>query len=74
MAAVLKEEHLLQKKKEQEIKKLEDLEQNLRDSQEFENWNKEQKQLEKIKEMENQQRKKVEMELARELAMKAYQE
>lgn len=74
MAAVLREEKKLREREEQEKKRLKDLEENLRDSTEFDNWKNEQKEKEKIERMEHMQRKKIEMELSRESAMKAYNE
>ena len=51
-----------------------ELEVNLRDDTEYQNWQKDMKDKDRYEELENQQRKKIEMELAREAAMKAYQD
>ena len=51
---------------------MKDLEVNMRDESEFENWQKEMKEKDKYEQLEAQQRKKIEMELAREAAMEAY--
>ncbi|KAL4453394.1 hypothetical protein ABPG74_017601 [Tetrahymena malaccensis] len=74
VAAILREDKHLQKKQDDENKRIKDLEWNMRDSAEFENWKEEQKYKEKLENIEYQQRKKIEMELARESAMKAYEE
>ncbi len=46
----------------------------MRDSAEFENWQKEMKYKDKLEAMENMQRKKVEMELARDAAILAQED
>jgi hypothetical protein len=48
-----------------------DLEINMRDSGEFEEWKREMKEKEELERLEYQQRKKIEMELAREAAVRA---
>lgn len=53
---------------------MKELQMNMRDVSEHENWKKEQKEKDKYDEMETQQRRKIEMQLAREAAMKAYLE
>ena len=50
---------------------MKDLEMNMRDESQHENWKKEMKEKDKYEEMELQMRRKIEMELAREAAMKA---
>lgn len=47
---------------------------NMRDESEHESWKKEMRQKDKFEELEAQQRRKIEMQLAREAAVKAYQE
>ncbi|KRX04389.1 hypothetical protein PPERSA_05650 [Pseudocohnilembus persalinus] len=74
VAAILREEKKLKEQEEKERKRLNDLEWNLRDSTEFENWKIEKKHEDKIKELEQQQRTKIEMALAREAAMMAYEQ
>ena len=74
VAAILLEEKKLNQKIEEEERKMKDLEYNMRDESEYENWRKEMKEKDKYEELEAQQRKKIEMELAREAAMKAYEE
>lgn len=74
MAAILREEKKLRQKIEDEEKRMRELEVNLRDDTEYQNWQKDMKDKDRYEELENQQRKKIEMELAREAAMKAYQD
>ncbi|EGR27662.1 hypothetical protein IMG5_191650 [Ichthyophthirius multifiliis] len=74
IAAILREDAKIKSVQEQEAKRLKDLEWNMRDSAEFENWKKEMKYKEQIEILEQQQRTKIEMELAREGAMKAFNE
>ncbi|CAD8194680.1 unnamed protein product [Paramecium pentaurelia] len=73
-AAILREEMLLKKKQEIERERVKNLEVNLRDSGEFEEWKRQQEEQEQIARMEHQQQKKIEMELAREAAMRAQEE
>ncbi|CAD8195383.1 unnamed protein product [Paramecium pentaurelia] len=73
-AAILREEMLLKKKQDIEKERVKNLEVNLRDSGEFEEWKKQQDEIEQIAKMEHQQQKKIEMELAREAAMRAQEE
>lgn len=47
---------------------------NMRDESEFESWKKEMKDKDTYEQLEAQQRRKIEMELAREAAIKAYEE
>ena len=51
---------------------MKDLEMNMRDESQYENWKKEQKEKDRYDEMESQQRRKIEMQLARQAAIKAY--
>lgn len=74
VAAILREDKQLQKRQEEEEKRLKDLEWNMRDSAEFDNWKQEHKYKEKIEQIEHQQRKKYEMELAREAGIKAFED
>ena len=53
---------------------MKDLEMNMRDESQFENWKKDMKEKDKYDEMELQARRKIEMQLAREAAIKAYEE
>ena len=53
---------------------MKNLEVNMRDESEFESWKKEMKEKDQYEAMEQQQRRKIEMELAREAAMKAFEE
>lgn len=74
VAAILREEKKLNEKIQEEERRMKDLEMNMRDESEYENWKKEQKEKDRYDEMENQQRRKIEMELAREAAINAYEE
>ncbi len=51
---------------------MKNLEINMRDESEFENWQKEMKEKDKYEQLQLQQRRKIEMELARQAAMEAY--
>ena len=74
VAAILREEKKLNEKIQEEEKRMKDLQMNMRDESEYENWKKEQKEKDKYDQMETQQRRKIQMQLAREAAMKAYLE
>jgi hypothetical protein len=74
VAAILREEKKLNEKIQEEERRMKDLEMNMRDESEHENWKKEQKEKDRYDEMENQQRRKIEMELAREAAINAYED
>ena len=56
VAAILKEHKKLEKKKLEEEKIIKDLEINMRDSTEFENWRDNEKKIEEVQIFENQQR------------------
>lgn len=70
----MKEEILIKKQQEIENARVKDLEINMRDSGEFEEWKREMKEKEELERLEYQQRKKIEMELAREAAVRAQEE
>ena len=53
---------------------MKDLQINMRDESEFENWKKQMKQKDKYEQMQNQQKRKIEMQLARQAAIEAYQD
>jgi len=61
VAAILREEKKLKEKIEEEEKKMRELQVNLRDDSEYQNWQKDIKDKDKYEELENQQRKKIEM-------------
>jgi len=54
VAAILREEKKIIEKKQEELEKIHDLEWNMRDSTEFDNWKNEQKEIEWIQNLENQ--------------------
>lgn len=56
VAHIVREEHKLKSKEEEKEKILKDLEVNLRDSTEFNHWQKKNKEKERIEELEYQQR------------------
>lgn len=70
-AAILREDHLLQKKQEVEHQILKEYEMNMRDAAEFERWSKEMGEKDEIERLEYMQKKKIEMELARAEAIEA---
>ena len=72
VAAILREQKKLKQKIDEQQKRMKDLQMNMRDETEHQNWKKEMKEKDKYEEMELQMRRKIEMELAREAAMKAY--
>lgn len=72
VAAILREEKKLNEKIQEEEMRMKNLEINMRDETEFENWKKEMKEKDNYEAMEAQQRRKIEMELAREAAIQAY--
>ena len=65
---ILREEKKIKEKQKEEEEVLKNLEINMRDSSEFNNWKREQDHLEELQRLEDQHRRKVEMELAREKA------
>ena len=73
-AAILKDEAIMKRLQNKEDEYLKGIELNMRDSQEFERWRKEQEAKEQAEQLERQERKRVEMQLAREAAMKAVEE
>lgn len=74
VAAILREEKKLNEKIQEEEQRMRNLEVNMRDESEFEQWKKDMKEKDKYDELELQQRRKIEMELAREGAVRAYEE
>ena len=70
-AAIIREGHLLTKKKAEEEQILKDFEMNMRDASEFERWSKEMGEKEEVERLEHMQKKKIEMELARAEAIEA---
>ena len=73
-ATILKEEAIIKRAKKEEDDYVKQVEMNMRDSREFEEWKKKELDKEEIAKLELQEKRRVEMQLAREAAMKAAEE
>jgi len=74
VATILKEEVIIKRSRQEEEDYVKQVEMNMRDSSEFENWKKREQDKDQIAQLEHQERRRVEMQLAREAAMKAVEE
>jgi len=73
-ATILKEEAIIKKARQEQEDYVKQVEMNMRDSQEFEEWKKKELDKEEVARLELQEKRRVEMQLAREAAMKAAEE
>jgi len=70
-ATILKEEFIIKRGNKEEEDYLRQVEMNMRDSSEFENWKKKMQDKDTLEKLELQEKRRIEMQLAREAAMKA---
>ena len=73
-AAIMREEHLIQKKLVEEEKKLKSYEVDLHNSGEFDRWQKEMKEKDRIEKMQEMQKRKLEMQMSRDEAIASCQQ